>query len=160
MEQALLALTHDDGAGEDKLIDLSDDQEESPTADALSALTGGGNSTTAVSNIPGLQIRFNAAVALARMGSKDARLDILKDMLDENYLRQNLVLRPRKGGADRPNEEVVGQSLMNALKAVAELHRQRPDMDLASLTPAVDALSGSGNPDVRTEAEKTKLALK
>jgi len=160
MEEALLALTHDDGAGEDKLTDLSDDQEESPTADALSALTGGGNGTAAVSKIPGLQIRFNAAVALARMGSKRARLDILKDMLDENYLRENLVLRPRKGGADRPNEEVIGQSLLNALKAVAELHRQRPDMDLSSLAPAVDALAGSGNPEVRTEAEKTKLALK
>ena len=94
------------------------------------------------------------------MGSKDARLDILKDMLDENYLRQNLVLRPRKGGPDKPNEEVVGQSLLNALKATAELHRQRPDMDLSGLTPAVDALVNSGNPDVRTEAERTKLALK
>ena len=73
---------------------------------------------------------------------------------------KNLVLRPRKGGADRPNEEVIGQSLLNALKAVAELHRQRPDMDLSSLTPAVDALARSSNPEVRTEAEKTKLALK
>ncbi len=159
MESALLALTHDDGAGEDKLNELSEDQEESPTADMLSSLTGGGNGTDAVSKIPGLQIRFNAAVALARMGSKEARLDILKDMLDENYLRENLVLRPRKGGADRPNEEVVGQSLIYALKATAELHRQRPDMDLSSLAPAVDALANSGNPDVRTEAEKTKLAL-
>jgi hypothetical protein len=160
MEEALLALTNDDGAGEDKLTELSEDQEESPTADLLSSLTGGGGGTEAVSNIPGLQIRFNAAVALARMGSKKARLDILKDMLDENYLRQNLVLRPRKGGADRPNEEVIGQSLLNALKATAELHRERPDMDLSSLAPAVDALAGSSNPDVRAEAEKTKLALK
>jgi hypothetical protein len=160
MEEALLVLTHDDGAGEDKLTDLSEDQEESPTADALSVLTGGGNGTVAISKVPGLQIRFNAAVALARMGSKGARLDILKDMLDENYLRDNLVLRPRKGGADRPNEEVIGQSLLNALKAVTELHRQRPDMDLSGLTPAVDALAGSSNPDVRTEAERTKLSLK
>jgi hypothetical protein len=160
MEEALARLTHDDGAGEDKLADLSDDKEESPTADALSALTGGANSTVAISKIPGLQIRFNAAVALARMGSKKARLDLLQDMLDENYLRQNLILRPRKGGDDRPNEEVIGQSLLNALKAVTELHRQQPDMDLSKLAPAVDALTGSGNPDVRMEAEKTKLSLK
>jgi hypothetical protein len=160
MEEALARLTHDDGAGEDKLADLSDDKEESPTADALSALAGGGNGTVAISKIPGLQIRFNAAVALARMGSKKARLDLLQDMLDENYLRQNLILRLRKGGDDRPNEEVIGQSLLNALKAVTELHRQQPDMDLSKLAPAVDALTGSGNPDVRTEAEKTKLVLK
>jgi hypothetical protein len=160
MEEALARLTHDDGAGEDKLANLSDDPEESPTADALSALTGGGNGTAAISKIPGLQIRFNAAVAQARMGSKAARLDLLQDMLDENYLRQNLILRPRKGGDDRPNAEVIGQTLLNALKAVAELHRQRPEMDLSKLTAAVYALAGSGNLDVRTEAEKTKLVLK
>jgi hypothetical protein len=159
MEEALARLTHDDGAGEDKLADLSDDPEESLTTDALSALTGGGNSTVAISRIPGLQIRFNAAVALARMGSKAARLDLLQDMLDEDYLRQNLILHPRKGGADRPNEEVIGQTLLNALKALTELHRQQPDMDLSKLASAVDALTGSGNPDVRMEAEKTKLAL-
>jgi hypothetical protein len=31
---------------------------------------------------------------------------------------------------------------------------------MSKLTEAVDALNSSGNPDVRTEAEKTKLALK
>jgi hypothetical protein len=160
MEEALTRLTHDDGVGEDNLAELSEDQEESPTANALSALTGGGNSTVAMSKIPGLQIRFNAAVALARMGSKAAPLDLLQDMLNEGYLRTNLILRPRKGGDDRPNEEVIGQTLLNTLKAAAELHRLRPDMDLSSLAPAVDALAGSGNPDVRTEAETTKLALK
>ncbi len=81
-------------------------------------------------------------------------------MLDENYLRDNLILRPRNGGSpDRPNEEVIGQTLTNALKAVAELHKLRPDVDLSTLKPEVDALAASGNPDVRTEAEKTKLAL-
>jgi len=160
MEESLARLTHDDGAGEDKLADLTDDKEDSPTTDALSALTGGGNSTVAISKIPGLQIRFNAAVALARMGSKAARLDLLQDMLDETYLRQNLILRPRKGGDDRPNEEVISQTLLNAFKAVGELHHLRPEIDLSDLAPAVDALTGSGNPDVRMEAEKTKLVLK
>ena len=107
-----------------------------------------------------MQVRFNAAVALARFGAKGARVDVLKDMLDENYLRDNLVLRPRDGGPDRPNEEVIGQTLTNALKAVAELRKLRPDMDLSPLKPEVDALAASGNPDVRTEAEKTKLALR
>ena len=110
--------------------------------------------------IPGLQIRFNAAVALARFGGQGARVDVLKDMLDENYLRENLVLRPRDSGPDRPNEEVIGQTLLSALKAVAELHKLRPDLDLSTLKPEVDALAASGNPDVRTEAEKTRLALK
>jgi hypothetical protein len=163
MEEALIRLTHDDGAGEDKLADLADDKEESPTADILSSLTGGDNSTVAISKIPGLQIRFNAAVALARMGSKAARLDLFKDMLNEVYLRRNLILRPRKdidASHDQPNDEVIGQTLLNALKAVTELHRQRPEMDLSILTAWVEALTNNGNPDVHTEAEKTKLALK
>jgi hypothetical protein len=161
MQQALVALTNDNGEGEDRLADLADEKEETPMQDALSALTGGGDQgTTAVSKIPGLQIRFNAAVALARFGGKDARIDVLKDMLDENYLRTNLVLRPRNGGQEQPNEEVIGQTLTNALKAVAELHRLRPDANLSSLKPSIDALAGSANPDVRTEAEKTRLALR
>ena len=145
MEEALDMLIQDNGEGEETLADLSEGKNDSPTE--------------AVSKIPGLQIRFNAAVALARFGSKNARLDVLKDMLDENYLRDNLVLRPRGGGAEQPNAEVIGQTLLNALKAVAELHKLRPDLDLSALKPPVDALAASGNPDVRTEAEKTKLAL-
>ena len=160
MEDALVTLIQDDGAGEDKLSDITEEKEESPMTDTLTWMMGGSrNGTDAVSKIPGLQIRFNAAVALARFGSKQARIDVLKDMLDENYLRENLVLRPRAGGADQPNAEVIGQTLLNALKAVAELHRQRPDLDLSALKPAVDALTTNGNPDVRTEAERTKLAF-
>ena len=92
---------------------------------------------------------------------KEARLDVLRDMLDENYLRSNFVLRPAEGGgAEQPNEELVATTLVNALKAVAELHRLRPDVDLTSLAPSVDSLTGSSNADVRTEAEKTRNVLK
>ena len=55
---------------------------------------------------------------------------------------------------------MIGQTLNNTLKAVAELRVLQPKMDLSSLKPAVDALaSGSGNPAVRIEAEKTRLVL-
>ncbi len=85
-------------------------------------------------------------------------------MLDENALKSKFVLRPREKAddpsQDKPNDEVIGQTLTNALKAVAELHRLRPDLDLLSLRPAVDALAtGSGNSAVRAEAEATRLAL-
>ncbi len=153
MEEALADLTRDPGDGDKQLADAAGEKDEGPTV--------------AVSKPPGLQIQYNAAVALARFGAKDVRLDMLKDMLDENKLKKAFVLRPRERGRDgdasedRPNDEVVGQTLTNALKAVAELHGLRPDMDLSSLKPAVDALaSGSGNPAVRVEAEKTRLALK
>ena len=138
---------------------MSEDQPESATADVLSALTGGGNGTSAVSNIPGLQIRFNADVAPREWAARRRGSTFFKICWMKIIFVRTLSLRPRKGGPDRPNEEVIGQSLMDALKAVTELHRQRPDMDLSSLTPAVDALTRSSNPEVRTEAEKTKLSM-
>jgi len=150
MEKRLVELTFDDGAGQNKLAELSDDKDDSPTV--------------SIARPDGLQIQYDAAVALARFGGKQTRLDVLKDMLDENALKSKFVLRPRDRGddasQDKPNDEVIGQTLTNALKAVAELHKLRPEMDLSSLKPAVDALaSGSGNPAVRSEAEATRLAL-
>ena len=85
MEKRLVALTYDDGTGENQLAELSEAKDESPTV--------------AVSIPSGLQIQYNAAVALARFGSKDVRLDMLKDMMDENTLKSKFVLRPR--GRDR-----------------------------------------------------------
>jgi hypothetical protein len=147
MEEALTALIHDDGAGEEKLADLEDGADDSPFETAT--------------RIPGLEVRFNAAVALARFGAKQPPVDVLKDMLDESYLRSNLLLRPRQhDGPEKVDEGAVGQTLINALKAVAELHRLRPDADLSSMAPSVDSLTGSSNADVRTEAEKTRNALK
>ena len=151
MEERLADLTRDDGAGDKGLIDASEEKDQGPTV--------------AVSRPSGLQIEYNAAVALARFGSKKVRLDMLRDMLDEEGLKTRLVLHPRDRAdedksQDRPNDEVIGQTLTNTLKAVAELHKLRPDLDLSSLKASVDALaSGSGNPAVRTEAEKTRLAL-
>jgi hypothetical protein len=149
MQSALLARTQDDGKGEDDAAGLSQEKDDSPTV--------------ALSDPKGLQIQYNAAVAMARFGGDKARLDMLKDMLDENSLKKKLVLRPRgrdDASQDKPNNEVIGQTLSNALSAVAELHRRRPDMDLSSLKQTVDALaSSSGFPAARIEAEKTRLAL-
>ena len=73
MEEALLALTHDDGAGEDKLSELSEDQEESPTADVLSALTGGGGGTDGgFQHSRVCRFALTPPWRLARMGSKEA----------------------------------------------------------------------------------------
>jgi hypothetical protein len=115
--------------------------------------------TEEICKIPGLQIRFNAAVALAHLGNKGTRLDVLKDMLDEQYLLSNFSIRQKSTGVEEPNKSYVVQELVAALGVVADLHRLRPDMDLSSLKPAVDALASSGEPAARIEAEKTQLAL-
>jgi hypothetical protein len=154
MEDALAALIQDDGrdpgmggAGEGpkSLAELLAGKDESPTE--------------VVSKVPGLQVRFNAAAALARLGSSKVRVDVLKDMLDEKYLQAYMVLRDKQTGAEQPDNNVIWLTMTSALGAVAELHRLRPELDLSSLKPGVDALAASSDPEVRTEAEKTRLAL-
>jgi len=114
----------------------------------------------------GFEIRYQAAVALARTGSdrvKD-RLDVLAEMLDEDQqlrnFRTSIVDGREVAEKDaRPDPVAARTAVESALKAIVELHRKRPEMDLSSLMPAIDKLTQSGNPALRLEAEKTKLAL-
>ena len=67
--------------------------------------------------------------------------------------------RARKSGKEQPHEELVVGTLVNALKAVAELHRKRPEMDLSALRPRIDALAQDSNKAVQAEAVQAQLAL-
>ena len=80
-------------------------------------------------------------------------------MLDEDELRSIFVIQSKKNGAERPDEAVVVETVINALKAIAELHRKRPDLDLSSLRPNLDQLAHNPNPAVHTEAGRVVLAL-
>jgi hypothetical protein len=129
MEQTLVRLLHDDGHG---------------AADASAR--------------GGLTIRYNAAVALARRGSDRAPLELLRDMLDADAQLKFFVVK-RKDGSEVPDEAAARMATINALKAVADLHRRRPQRDLSSLQPAIDALLSHANPVLRVEAERTRLLL-
>ena len=146
MEQALIRLTYDDGHGDQLLTPFYD--EEEPDAPESRALTRN----------PGLSIRYQAAVALARRGSSKARLDLLAEMLDEDLQRQNFYLK-RKDGQEVPDEGAARTTLDNALKAVVKLYEKRPDLDLKELEEALEKLTHSANVAVRTEAERTRIAL-
>src|SRR5262249_28865830 len=78
MEKTLLRLAQDDGHGQELVAALHEDEEQAP---------GG------VSKYPGLQIRYQATLALARRGSPKASLELLRDMLDEEAQRQNFQTR-------------------------------------------------------------------
>jgi hypothetical protein len=106
----------------------------------------------------GLEIRYNATAALARRGSEKARLDVLGEMLDEQAQLQNFRTK-RKNGQDTPDEAAARNTVLTALKAVAELHRRRPDRDLSPLYPTLDALAANGNAALRMEADRTLIAL-
>ncbi len=134
MEERLVALTYDDGAGENKLAELSEEKEESPTV--------------AVSVPAGLQIQYNAAVALARFGAKDVRLDMLKDMLDENKLKKEFVLRPRPGpGRGR-------------LRRQAQRRGGRPDADQRAEGRRRSARAAAGDGLVVAEAGRGRPGVR
>src|SRR5207302_1853461 len=67
LEQVLVKLANDDGRGEEQLAQLRDTPEEA-TDEALT-------------RVPGLKVRYNATIALARRGSARVRLGMLGEML-------------------------------------------------------------------------------
>ena len=103
-------------------------------------------------------MQVNAAIALARQGWK-VRLTLLQTMLDEDELRSIFVVQSKKGGAEQPDQAAVVETMLNALKAVAELHHKDPQRDLSSLRPNLDKLAHNPNPAVQTEAGRVVLAL-
>lgn len=108
----------------------------------------------------GWEIKYTATVALARRGSdlvKD-RLDLLAEMLDEEKQLNNCRV-PGQDGREIVNEPAATGNITNALKAIVELHKKKPEMDLAKLKPAIEKLTQSNNPVLRNEAERARIAL-
>ncbi len=145
IEEALLARLDDRGEGEELL---------SPFAE------GDQNIDVQFTKSPGLRIRYNAAIALARHGSGRTPIELLGQMLDESTQLDEHRLRSRKDGHERADEPTAYQTLETALRAVADLHRKNPRINLASLDSAVERLTQSADPGVRNEAQHTRDALK
>jgi hypothetical protein len=131
MEQTLLGLSYDDGHG------AAEDR-----------------------RVRGLEVRYKAVEGLARRGSPKVqkRLGVLKEMLDPDQQAKNFRTR-LKDGRDVPDDTAVASTVTSGLRAVAELHRKRPGLDLSALRPAVEALAQDPNSYVRNEAEKTQIVL-
>ncbi len=110
----------------------------------------------------GWEVRYNAALSAARRGGDAAAdpviLDTLAEMLDESQQLRNFRTTLRDG-REVPDEQSAREAVIGTLRAVAELHRKRPTLDLAPLKPAIAKLTESGNVVVRTEAKATQLAL-
>jgi hypothetical protein len=143
MEELLVKLSRDDGHGEEL---LARSREAEPQGDE------------SITRRPGSTIRINANIALARRGSTRVRLDLLKEMLDESALRENFRVRA-KDGHDVPDQEMVGNTLDAALRAIIELHQRRPDFALSSLQGALEELAQSSNMTLRSGAKHTLQVL-
>ena len=102
--------------------------------------------SSAQRSAPGWETRYTATVALARRGSDGVRdrLTIFSEMLDEAQQRHNFRTK-LKDGRETANEVEASQTVSNALRALVELHRQRPDIDLSPLHPAISKLAQSEN---------------
>ena len=143
LNAVLARLDRDDGHGEEILTRYRDEEKQA---------------NAPVTKTPGLTVSFNATVALARRGSDKVRPGVLKKMLDQSYLMNNLLIRSRHG-KEAPDVSLVAKTMEAALQAVAELHRRRPDRDLSELYPSLDEAAHSSNTALRVEAERTMHAL-
>jgi hypothetical protein len=143
MEELLVKLTRDDGHGEEVLARL---READPQP------------SESITRRPGSTIRINANIALARRGSPLARIDLLKEMLDESALREDFLVRTRDGH-EMPDEEMVANTLDATLRAIGELHQRRPEIDLSGLQGAIEKLAESPNLALKSEAKRTLEVL-
>jgi hypothetical protein len=146
LESILERLSNDDGHGESEA--------------SFSAMsTDERIASNAVSKSPGLRIRFNASVALARRGSDKVRSEILKQMLNEDGLGENLtvILEDGKEVADRP---LVAATIGTALGALDMFHVKRPDKDLTEFQPVLERLEQSADKVLSGEATQTLRAIR
>jgi HEAT repeat protein len=123
------------------------------------------NSPTAASgpkSPAGWEVRYNAALALARRGSlhvKDAEVwDSLVEMLDEDQQLRNFRTK-HEDGRETPDETGARTTVISALQAVQALHRKDPIIDLAGLKEPIDKLTRSPNATVSVQARQALLAL-
>ncbi|HLN33241.1 MAG TPA: hypothetical protein VK395_36270 [Gemmataceae bacterium] len=154
MDDLLVTLTRDDGRGEDILAGVRAEENR---------LTGNRqdqqHADVPVGKFPGLTVRYNAAVALARRGSEKVRLGLLREMLDESILREKFRISA-SDGKDLPDEGLVQKTLEAGMQALIELHAKRPDLELGEFSTPLQELAGNSSMAVRNEAMRTLNALK
>lgn len=110
----------------------------------------------------GWDVRYNAALALARRGSAKIQDPVawesLTEMLNEEQQMRNFTVT-RPDGREVPDETAARMTVIAALKAVQELHKRNPELKLTALNEPIARLATSANLPVRTEAKTTELAL-
>jgi hypothetical protein len=145
MEATLERLLHDDGRGLDREADYFGVDPEGATY---------------IEKNPGFLVRVNAALALARRGSRKAEtaLGLYRTCLDEKELDQ-ILLTQEKNGPTHPSKGKIGKILSATLDALAQLHRQQPSLDLSSLRPSIDQLAGHGDAGIQKGAHDLQKAL-
>jgi hypothetical protein len=84
--------------------------------------------------------------------------ETLTDMLDEGRQLRNFRTK-LSDGRDVADETAARLTVIATLRAVQELHRKQPGLDLAGLKEPIAQLAASANVPVSTEAKQAQLAL-
>jgi hypothetical protein len=147
-EEALEGLTHDGGDGDDQTGDEDEDTRD------------GERRQPHPQGLYREEIQQQAVQALAMRGSSkiEKYLPRLADMLDEDKQRE--AFRVTVDGQEVIDPDVVAKSIENAMRAVAELHRKRPDLDLAALDSALEKLTHSSSLGIQTAARRTRAEIR
>ena len=114
---------------------------------------------------PGWEVRYNAAVTLARRGSAKTPWPVVLDMLDEDRQLRNYRVT-LKNGQVVSNQEDATRTVLNGLVAIAEWHKKQDpavaapvSADLQLVYQQVDRLAQSGNALVRVHADRVRQAF-
>jgi hypothetical protein len=117
---------------------------------------------TGIKSPTGWEVRYNAALALARRGNphvKDAEVwDTLVEMLDEEQQLRNFRTK-QDDGRETADETGARTTVISALQATQELHRKDPKIDLTGLKEPIDKLTSSSYATVSVQARQALLAL-
>jgi hypothetical protein len=114
---------------------------------------------------PGWEIRYNATLTQAGLGDPQVRLEVLREMLDEQRQLRNFRAK-LQDGREVPDEVAARRTVLSALKAVRDWHKHADAVRAADkaqrqlLSAAIDRLADSPNRVVSAEAQETRLALK
>lgn len=118
-------------------------------------------SADALPSSPGWEVRYNAARTWALLGLADVPWNIFLEMLDEHRQMRNFRAELHDGKIV-PDEARARETVLIALKAIAEWHRkqtpknQEVPPDLAKVYAAVANLADSPFISLKTEAAKTR----
>jgi hypothetical protein len=114
----------------------------------------------------GREVRYNATISLAAIGSKKVRLDLLAEMLDEDKQLRNCWVK--QGGRTVSDEDVARQTILTTLKAIVDWHDKldvpgtfgRNNPKVQKIYTAIRHLAADSQfPDLQKAAEQVRRQL-
>jgi pimeloyl-ACP methyl ester carboxylesterase len=112
---------------------------------------------------PGWEIRYNAAWALARLGSDKIPWPLFREMLDEKRQMRNFRAQ-LEDGRTVPDEAKARETVLIALRSLADWHAKQKELQRTQVPvevqtgvyPLVDQLAASPIAQLKFQAEKTR----